>query len=322
MWAKFFLFIQLLHVISADDLIFIQAVWRHGDRLPTLTYPNDPLQEPQWIDLPDKGFQGFGQLTTKGMAQHFIMGQRLRSKYVNDTASPSGTNILSPVYKMHEIYIRSTDVNRTIISAMSNLIGMLNPGRDGLDYPSKSAWPNVSWPQSFIPIAVHTVNDNTDHLGNPDADCTRQTLLWKMVTQTDEYKNLSAVNQDFLQNISKICGTTINLDNLWTVHDSIFIKKDNNLTNATYIDPWLYANFGRITDLNNILEDWNNGLNLSLYPDPKINFAVELPRIRGGALLGDIIFHMKTKRDCYMNNTNDPKACTWINPLKYYVYSA
>jgi hypothetical protein len=48
-------------------------VWRHGDRLPTETYPNDPLQEPQWIALPDKGFQGFGQLTTVSSTKILII---------------------------------------------------------------------------------------------------------------------------------------------------------------------------------------------------------------------------------------------------------
>ncbi|KIH64491.1 hypothetical protein ANCDUO_05199, partial [Ancylostoma duodenale] len=62
------------------------------------------------------------------------------------------------------IYVRSSDLNRTIISAISNMMGMYgqNDGasiRD-VDYPDIPGWP-----AGYVPVAVHTVNRNTDYVG-------------------------------------------------------------------------------------------------------------------------------------------------------------
>jgi hypothetical protein len=57
----FFIQLGLLNLVLAqnpnDKLVFLQAVWRHGDRNPTGTYRMDPYQEDTWP-------QGWGQLTT------------------------------------------------------------------------------------------------------------------------------------------------------------------------------------------------------------------------------------------------------------------
>ncbi|VDK78805.1 unnamed protein product, partial [Cylicostephanus goldi] len=56
----------------------------------------------------------------------------------------------------------------------------------GEDYPDEQGWP-----RGFIPIAIHTVDDDTDYvscfrddaqveIGNPDAVCPRQDQLWAM----------------------------------------------------------------------------------------------------------------------------------------------
>lgn len=47
------------------------------------------------------------------MAQHVRLGKKLRKRYVTDL------QFVSEHYKNHEIYVRSTDYNRTLISAIS-----------------------------------------------------------------------------------------------------------------------------------------------------------------------------------------------------------
>ncbi|KHJ80399.1 hypothetical protein OESDEN_19926 [Oesophagostomum dentatum] len=134
------------------ELLLVQAIWRHGDRSPTKTFPTDPFQDGNWTF----GGGGFGQLSPIGMRQHLNLGKLLRSTYVD-------TGFLSRRYSSKEIYVRSTDVNRTIISAMSNMLGMY--GQNTGDSVAEEDYPiEPGWPAGFIPIAIHTVDDDTDYV--------------------------------------------------------------------------------------------------------------------------------------------------------------
>ncbi|CAD6191790.1 unnamed protein product [Caenorhabditis auriculariae] len=152
------LFCFWLPVINAysegtKQLLFVQALWRHGDRSPTKTWKTDGFQESSWTF----GGGGWGQLSPKGMTQHFKLGKLLRSRYIESM------KFLPPVYDSKKIYIRSTDVNRTIISAMSNMLGMY--GQDNYGATAGKDYPDIDgWPRGFIPIATHTVDDDTDHV--------------------------------------------------------------------------------------------------------------------------------------------------------------
>uniref|UniRef100_A0A0R3RM14 acid phosphatase n=1 Tax=Elaeophora elaphi TaxID=1147741 RepID=A0A0R3RM14_9BILA len=64
--------------------------------------------------------------------------------------------------ELTEIYVRSTDINRTIASAMAVLAGMFSNGIAGKDYPRENDEPD--WPRGWIPIPVHTVEFKHDHV--------------------------------------------------------------------------------------------------------------------------------------------------------------
>jgi len=132
-------------------------IWRHGDRAPIFTFPTDPNKEDAWP-------QGFGQLTTRGMAQHVQLGKFLRKRYINELG------FLSPRYKAKEIFVSSTDTNRTIQSAMSNMVGMWSGGSQwGLDYPDMAGGysllcvtrPSIQcvasseWPPAYVAVPIH-----------------------------------------------------------------------------------------------------------------------------------------------------------------------
>jgi hypothetical protein len=53
-------------------------------------------------------------LTAAGIEQLHRLGQYLRTRY---------GSIISPTFHPNEIYVRSTDYDRTLMSAQSNLIG-------------------------------------------------------------------------------------------------------------------------------------------------------------------------------------------------------
>ena len=52
-----------------------------------------------------------GELTSVGERQHYVLGQTLRERYIKNT------QFLAENYNYEEIYVRSTNVNRTIMSA-------------------------------------------------------------------------------------------------------------------------------------------------------------------------------------------------------------
>ncbi|XP_066485263.1 prostatic acid phosphatase-like [Tiliqua scincoides] len=121
----------LLQSTTGRQLKFVLLVMQHGDRTPLDTYPTDPYKEDNWP-------QGFGQLTTVGLQQHYQLGQLLKERY---------KLLLSEEYRREEIYIRSTDTDENIMSAQANLAGLFQP-------TEKQSWnKNIPWQ----PVPVHTV---------------------------------------------------------------------------------------------------------------------------------------------------------------------
>lgn len=83
---------------------------------------NDPTKPSEWI----KGGGGYGQLTPEGMKEQLILGKKLRNRYID-------SGFMSQYYDSRQIFIRSTDTNRTINSAFANMLGMYSSGgRAGL----------------------------------------------------------------------------------------------------------------------------------------------------------------------------------------------
>ncbi|KAK0424485.1 hypothetical protein QR680_008691 [Steinernema hermaphroditum] len=113
-------------LIIGADLLLIQSLWRHGDRVPVGTYPTDPHQEDAW-PVP------WGELTTKGMWELYRQGAKLKEEYIEKT------KFISANYSVHEIYVRSTDTPRTLVSAYSNLAGFYSDSRGTL--PGEARWP-------------------------------------------------------------------------------------------------------------------------------------------------------------------------------------
>lgn len=109
----------------------VQIVFRHGARTPVITYPNDPYQEKYWKD-----YGGFGQLTQTGMLQHSSYGQFLRNRY---------SSFLNETYNRESVFVMSTDVDRTLMSAYSMLSSLYKPV--GFQVWNK----NLDWQ----PIPVH-----------------------------------------------------------------------------------------------------------------------------------------------------------------------
>nr|CAD7430231.1 unnamed protein product [Timema monikensis] len=133
--------VRSLPVDTGDDLgtiIFSSVLFRHGDRAPTGTYPNDIYNDEAkyWP-------RGYGQLSEIGEEQHFKQGSFFRKRY---------NHILPETYNVNDTYVRSSNIDRTLASARAHLAGLYPPTERNL------AQPNIN----FQVIPIHTtdmVND-------------------------------------------------------------------------------------------------------------------------------------------------------------------
>ncbi|KAL6735746.1 hypothetical protein Aduo_006158 [Ancylostoma duodenale] len=294
------------------ELILVQGIWRHGDRSPARTCPTDPFQEGNWTF----GGGGFGQLSPIGMKQHMNLGELLRRTYVD-------SGFLSQRYSSKEIHIRSTGVNRTIVSAISNLLGMYSPRKGvnipGVDYPNEPGWPT-----GYVPVPIHAADHHIDYVGNPDAECPRQAKLWVMAKSSPElqaFQNRADVAA-MLDLLTKNCGEKIDIDNLWLIYDALMIEQIHANSTLRQVNKWFNDKlYGQISAINALAKLYRNGNFNSTLMMNGLNIGLELQKIRGGSMINEINMHMNLKIACMSAKADDPK-CRWANGNKYYIYSA
>ena len=85
----------LTYSAFASQLLFIFELTRHGARAP-------------YEDIkPEEFHVGKGMLTASGMRQTYLKGRYARERYIN---------FLSPEFNEDEVFVQSTDMDRTIQS--------------------------------------------------------------------------------------------------------------------------------------------------------------------------------------------------------------
>nr|CAD2192874.1 unnamed protein product [Meloidogyne enterolobii] len=275
-----------------DKLLLVHTIWRHGDRAPITTYPTDPNGESRWPF-------GFGELTELGMRQQYSLGHLLRKRYILDN------KFISERYTPKEIYIRSTDVNRTLASAQANLAGMFPVGVPGIDIPDLPK----KWPSRWTPIPIHTVPIYTDNIGNLDAFCPRAEQLFTKIRTSPAYLNVKKENEKFFEYINEKTKMNFTLESIGLLDDVIYIENLYNMTQPEWLTKEIQQH---IYNLTFIAFDFYFGIEQQIY-------SPEMIRLRGGNLLGDVVKRIKLKLECL--NKNDSK-CSWISNLKYFAYSA
>lgn len=91
------------------------------------------------------------------------LGQKLRYRYQDFVSTRYVDNEVSHILRLYNfyfwIYVRSTDVNRTLMSAVANMVGFYprNSGVADEDYPDV-----VGWPTGFTFVPIHTVMEGAD----------------------------------------------------------------------------------------------------------------------------------------------------------------
>ncbi|XP_075404014.1 prostatic acid phosphatase [Tenrec ecaudatus] len=243
--------------VAAKELKFVTLLFRHGDRSPIETFPNDPIKESAWP-------QGFGQLTPVGMEQHYQLGEYLRRRY---------ETFLNESYKREQVYVQSTDIDRTLMSAMANLAALFPP--EGI-----SVWnPDLAWQ----PIPVHTVPISEDKLLYlPFKHCPRFKELEEETLKTEEYQKRLHPYKDFIEMLPKFSGYQgQDLFGIWSrVYDPLFCERTHNFTLPSWVTEDTMVKLRELSELSV----------LSLYGIYK---QKEKSRLQGGVLAGEILKHMR-----------------------------
>ncbi|XP_015423601.1 PREDICTED: prostatic acid phosphatase isoform X3 [Myotis davidii] len=217
-----------------------------------------------WLD-PGVGAKELKFVTLLGMEQHYELGEYIRKRY---------GKFLNESYKHQQVYVRSTDIDRTLMSAMTNLAALFPP--EGI-----SLWnPNLPWQ----PIPVHTVPLVEDRLlFLPFKNCPRFQELESETLKSEEFQKRLQPYKDFMETLPKLSGYHgKDLFGIWSkIYDPLFCESVHNFT----LPSWATG------DTMTKLKELSALSLLSLYG---IHKQKEKSRLQGGVLVGEILNHMKT----------------------------
>ncbi|KAM3928064.1 prostatic acid phosphatase [Leptodactylus fuscus] len=260
---------------AEKELKFAVVIFRHGDRSPIMTYPKDKYQEDSWPD-------GFEQLTEIGMEQQYELGKYLRTRY---------SGFLNDTYSRNEVYVRSTDMDRTLMSAQANLAGLYPP-------VGRQIWnKNIAWK----PIPVHTVPLNEDKLLSfPLKNCPQYNKLRKDTYLSKEFYNLIKPYKEFINSLQNDTGYSVKDLNegykWWIVYDALLCEQIHNYTLPNWATKDVMEKLSQLSDM---------GFS-TLFDVYKHH---EKSRLQGGVLVGSIL-------KSFTNATTNPAS-----KLKLIMYS-
>ncbi|XP_044540292.1 testicular acid phosphatase [Gracilinanus agilis] len=204
-------------------LVFVTLVYRHGDRAPLDSYPTDPHKDrATWPS-------GLGQLTQEGVQQHLELGRFLRARY---------GAFLSPKYRREELYVRSTDYDRTLQSAQANLAGLF-PGS-----PLSPGW---------MPVPVHTVPATQDKLLKfRTQECPRYQRLLEETKSGEDYQRALEGWRDFLVRLGNLTGLSLAegpLHRAWKVLDTLICQRAHRLPLPEWATPEVLGSLAQVSAL-------------------------------------------------------------------------
>ncbi|XP_046387697.1 prostatic acid phosphatase-like [Ischnura elegans] len=256
------IFVGFIHVycVAENDLSsleLVHIVFRHGDRTPVEAYPNDPYKNSSLWPV------GWGQLTNEGKRQHYALGQFFRRRY---------GKFLSPLYSKDEVHVRSTDVDRTLMSAESNLAGL---------YPPQG---NQIWEEGITwqPIPIHTLPESLDQILAGKKPCPRYEYEFKKSKELPEIKMLNEESKELYKYLTEKTGKLVHdIESVEFLYNTLTIEERFNFT----------------------LPEWTKGV----YPDKMEYLAAfsftlptytkELQRLKMGPLISEMMDHFIKKKD-------------------------
>ncbi|KAJ8975475.1 hypothetical protein NQ317_019803 [Molorchus minor] len=199
-----------------SELKSVIVLYRHGDRAPTKLYPKDPYNNAS-LYWPE----GLGELTNVGLQHQFELGKWLRKRY---------SNFLPETFSPNNIYVQSTDKDRTLMSAAVNLAGLYPP-------TNTEVWnKNIVW----RPIPIHTVPEGDDAVLAMKKACPKYDLLYEELLNSTFFRIVDEKNRQLYEYLSEKTGWNITtIRQIETIYSTLLIEQQYNLT----LPPWTIGIF-------------------------------------------------------------------------------
>ncbi|XP_013161905.1 PREDICTED: lysosomal acid phosphatase-like [Papilio xuthus] len=194
---------------------YAAIIYRHGDRTPIDPYPTDPWRnESLW---PVR----FGQLTNIGKRQHYALGQWFRKRY---------SNIITNKYDSKKVYVRSTNVDRTLMSAEVNLAGMYPP-------MGKEVWnDHLNWQ----PIPIHTRPEHDDEVLAMKRKCAQYDIAKNNFINSRAYEDHLSKYEGLMDYLTQHTLRKIkDFEDINDIYNILFIENLYNLT----LPKWTHSVF-------------------------------------------------------------------------------
>ncbi|KAL3270630.1 hypothetical protein HHI36_021163 [Cryptolaemus montrouzieri] len=280
MYEIFFMVCALLcnfFCYCQDDLLSVIVVFRHGARTPIDPYPNDPYRNSSYWPV------GFGQLTDAGKKEQYELGQWFRKRY---------GSFISANYSENDIYVKSTDVDRTLMSAEANLAGFFPPQNEFVE--------NLAWQ----PIPVHSTKETEDELLAMKKSCPKYDKLSKELGKEPFFKNLSHTYHDLYAYLTRFSGTTVSdPDTVEYIYNTLTIERSFNFT----LPPWTVNVFPKKMEY------------LSSLSFAMDTYTTDLARLKTGPFFNLITEHFKNVSGDFLGHHNHSKEDVWNR--KFLIFS-
>uniref|UniRef100_A0AC35TTB0 Acid phosphatase n=1 Tax=Rhabditophanes sp. KR3021 TaxID=114890 RepID=A0AC35TTB0_9BILA len=201
------LLFNLVLAVGASDrkLLLIQSIFRHGLRTPIFPFPGDLVKGSDW-PVP------YGHLLQEGKFQEYNAGIRERKRYVDDLQFFESNFTISK-----EIYVRSTNMTRTIDSAIWRFQGFVT--NETSDFKNAT--------QIIVPIDPVTVN--TDFFGTSktwDAFSCPRINFYVEDSHINKYLDpFKSALTEIIKYGTLVSNKTLTFDDLLSIYDTVTIEK-------------------------------------------------------------------------------------------------
>lgn len=217
------------------ELKQVHVFFRHGQRTPADTYPNDPLINETFAPY------GWGQLTNYGKETLYDIGTWLRHRY---------SKHLGKLYYPDRIFAQSTGVTRTQMSIELVLASL---------YPPEGTVQEWNHDLNWQPIPYFSEPLDQDTLLLVRKSCPRYHEVASAVLNSTEIRKILTDNQELFDNLTRITGLSIKTpDDVQSLYSTLRAESDFGLTLPEWTKDYYPEKLLPLTTLSYVLNVYND----------------------------------------------------------------